>query len=550
MRSNFNAANHGDDKRQEKEEDASEGTDFDETTGDAVGECVEELGAVEKQSMHESIASDSSGSIRRVRTTNGTILIDYYTTDDPSYPQNWSQGKKTFVTFLIGIYTIAVYMGSSIYSTSEQGVAKAFNVSIEVAQLGLAIFVLVHAFGPMLWSPLSEWPAIGRNPPYIFTQGMFVVISVPTALVDNFAGLLVLRFLQGLFASPALATGAASLSGMYPSSQAPCLVSLWSFAGVCDPALGPLISGFSVQAKNWRWSLWEELWMSGPIFVVLFFFLPETLSAKILLRCAKRIRALTGNPNFVAQSEMDQRGMSVQQTAYDVLIKPFQLNLLDPSIAFTSVYCALIYGILYSFFECLPFVYGNMFHWNEGEQGLGFLAMAIGVGLSLIYYWAYLYKVGKAEVDEVDRPNDMRLPERRLIPALFASFLLPIGLFIFAWTARPDVHWIGTLIGIAISSWGFFIVFQSIFVYLAMSYPQYAASLFAGNNFGRSSGAVATVEFSRPMFMNLGVGPGVSLLAGLCVVCIAGMFVLWWFGPKLRARSRFTQKTRGQRAVY
>lgn len=42
------------------------------------------------------------------------------------------------------------------------------------------------------------------------------------------------------------------------------------------PALGPLLSGYAVMFKGWRWSLWEILWMSAPIFFVMFCALPET----------------------------------------------------------------------------------------------------------------------------------------------------------------------------------------------------------------------------------------------------------------------------------
>ena len=53
-----------------------------------------------------------------------------------------------------------------------------------------------------------------------------------------------------------------------------------------------------------------------------------------------------------------------------------------------------------------------------------------------------------------------------------------------------------------------------------MSYPQYAASLFAGNDLCRSAFAFAAILFARPMFLNLGIGRGVSLLAGLSVLGI------------------------------
>lgn len=48
--------------------------------------------------------------------------------------------------------------------------------------------------------------------------------------------------------------------------------------------------------------------------------------------------------------------------------------------------------------------------------------------------------------------------------------------------------------------------------------------------------------FSRPMYVGIGVGPGTSILAALTAACIGGIFVLYFFGAKLRARSRFSAK--------
>jgi DHA1 family multidrug resistance protein-like MFS transporter len=96
-----------------------------------------------------------------------------------------------------------------------------------------------------------------------------------------------------------------------------------------------------------------------------------------------------------------------------------------------------------------------------------------------------------------------------------------------------------SLIGVLIVVISNFIIFQCIFVYLPMSYPQYTASLMASNDLFRSLFAAGCVEFSRPMFRNLGIGPGNSLLGGLAIAGVAGMFALWMFGGKLRAKSKF-----------
>jgi MFS transporter, DHA1 family, multidrug resistance protein len=135
--------------------------------------------------------------------------------------------------------------------------------------------------------------------------------------------------------------------------------------------------------------------------------------------------------------------------------------------------------------------------------------------------------------------NGLRAQEWRLRPALIATMGLPVGLFMFAWTANSTIHWIAPTIGITIFATSVYIVLQCIFIYIPMSYPQYAASLFAGNDFCRSLFAFGTIMFSRPMFINLGIGKGVSLLGGLSCIGIIGMWVLYIYGAKLRARSKF-----------
>ncbi|KAK3054488.1 hypothetical protein LTR09_004757 [Extremus antarcticus] len=149
------------------------------------------------------------------KTSDGIILVDWYTTDDAANPHNWSGSRRGFMTFLICAYTWVVYTGSSIYAPSEQGVIDAFGVSPTSAVLPLSLYVLAYGVGPLLWAPLCEIPAIGRNPVYIFTFVIFFALSFPIAVVNNFAGLLALRFFQGFFGSPALANGGATFSDMY-----------------------------------------------------------------------------------------------------------------------------------------------------------------------------------------------------------------------------------------------------------------------------------------------------------------------------------------------
>ena len=360
---------------------------------------------------------------------------------------------------ILCLYTFAVYCGSAIYTAGEAGVIERFGISIEDASLPLSLYVLAYGLGPLLFAPMSEIPVIGRNPVYVTTFLLFLILSIPTAVVDNFAGLLVLRFLQGFFGSPCLANGGASMQDMYSLLHLPYAVAIWVSAAYCGPALGPLLSGFAVTAKGWRWSLWEIVWMAAPVFVIMFLMMPETSAANILLRRAKRLRKVTGDHRFKSQSEIDQAGMTASKIAVDALVKPFEIPFKDPAIAFVNIYTALVYGIYYSFFEVFPLVYPVMYHMSLGIVGVVFTCILVACILGVATYFAYLNFYLIPDILK----NGLRAQEHRLVPAIFGAFGPPIGLFIFAWTADPRFPWIASVIGIVIYGASVFIVMQCIF---------------------------------------------------------------------------------------
>lgn len=290
------------------------------------------------------------------------------------------------------------------------------------------------------------------------------------------------------------------------------------------------------------------MWLAAPIFVSILIFLPETNAQTILLLRAQRLRKVSGNERLVSEAELKQVKLDFREVVVGNLWRPLQINMLDPAVLFTSLYIGLVYGILYSFFEVFPLVYGAGIPRTEtagygmhaGEQGLVFLSIAVGVIIAITIYSVYIRKVFEPEL----RAGALGPQERRLIPGLYASFLAPLGLFIFAWTGNtaPRYNWAIPTLGIVLFLIGIFIVFQVVLIYISFTYPPYAASLFAGNGFARAAIAAGAIHFSYPLFGNLGVARGVSLLGGLTVAGVIGIWVLYVYGGWLRSKSRFALK--------
>jgi DHA1 family multidrug resistance protein-like MFS transporter len=126
-----------------------------------------------------------------------------------------------------------------------------FHVSQTTATLGLSLYVLGYGLGPLIFSPLSEIPSIGRTPIYIATLFVFVILQIPTIYARNIQTVLAMRFFAGFVGSPALATGGASIQDLsvplllsshictdliffrFPIMKLPYAIILWSVGAVC-----------------------------------------------------------------------------------------------------------------------------------------------------------------------------------------------------------------------------------------------------------------------------------------------------------------------------
>lgn len=476
-------------------------------------------------------------------------LVDWDGPNDPDNPLNWTSGRKFFVTGLLCLLTFSVYMGSAIYTPGVELVAAYFGVGTVTATLGLTLFVFGYGLGPMVGlSSISEIPAIGRSAPYLVTLFIFVILQIPTALVNNIAGFMILRFLAGFFGSPPLATGGASIGDMYSPRVRPLAIGVWGLSAVCGPVLGPLIGGFASQSfgeEGWRWTIWPLLMLSGFSLVVLIIALPETSASNILFRRAQRLRKVTGNPHLRTKGEIFSAHLTGKELALMTFVRPYVLSFTEPIVLGVNLSIGLVYGVLYLWFEAFPLVFVQTYGFNPGELGLAF--MGIFVGAVVIYYPFYLW-VKRSYQPLFDKQNGKVAPEKWLEPAIVGTWAIPICLFGFGWTATASIHFMVPIVLSAFFSIGTFLIFQSGLSYLGDCYPEYIASVYAGNDFFRAAIGGALPLVARAMFNNLqSNGPrafpvswGCTLIGCVSIPMCFIPLLLHRYGPKLRSMSKYT----------
>lgn len=360
--------------------------------------------------------------------------------------------------------------------------------------------------------------------------------------MNNFPTIVFLRFLQGFFGSPCLASGGATIQDVFGISKTSMPLVSWILSFYCGPALGPPLASYSLHVDS-KMPLWEIVIVSAPLFVALIFLLPETSQETLLLHNNKTSGHLSGyirGPRkLVTQLSMvrDLPAERLKSAFKEAIFRPLQIAIQDPAVAFGCMYSSYVYGIYYTFFEAIPLTFPNFYDFSSKSTSLIYLSMLVGGVTTAVCYLSYALSIRHGEYSVVAETSKY---EARLVPGLPAVLLVTAGLFIYAFTANSSIHWIAPTIGIATFAGGVFVVFQALLSYLPMAYPRYAASLFAVNDFARSMAGAAVVMFSRKMYLAIGIRNGVTILAGISVLGIAGMVYLVKYGAALRAKSRFT----------
>ncbi|KAL6231941.1 hypothetical protein BDW75DRAFT_29839 [Aspergillus navahoensis] len=463
-------------------------------------------------------------------------LIEWNGPNDPENPQNMPHWRKWVITMTLSSMTMWLTFASSVFSTATVVTAQQFGVSTEVMILATSLVVFGFAAGPLVWSPMSE--LYGRKYPLFLGYTLFAIFQIPVAVAKNVQTILVCRFLMGFLGCSPLAVVGGAMADFWDPVDRAIAIALFSAATFVGPVLGPIVGGFLTDSYlGWRWTAWITLIASGSFGAFAWFVVPETYHPVLLQRRAAKLRKETGNQNLYAF--LDQHKPTFGDIVRKYLFRPVQMLMLEPILILITLYLALVYGILYLFFEAYPVSFQEERGWtNEGIAGLPFIGIMLGVfcGVALIVWQTktrFAHKLAK---------HGRVIPEERLVPMMVASVLLPGGLFWFGWTSSPNVQWLAQVAaGVPIGA-GILVIFMQGLNYIIDVYMMFANSAIAANTLIRSSLGGAFPLFATQMYHKLGVPWASSLLGFITVAMIPIPVIFYIYGKRIRALSKFSPK--------
>nr|POF14435.1 polyamine transporter 4 [Quercus suber] len=165
-----------------------------------------------------------------------TAALEWDSAEDADDPHNWRKSKRIYHTFVVAATAVTCTIASSIYTPGRQEVQDEFHVSYEVALLPYVLFVLGLAFGPMISAPLSEH--FGRRAVFLITMPLLGLFTIGAGFSTSIASLTVCRFFAGLFASPPLAIGSATISDLWNPAERAVPMAIYVTTPFLGPALG------------------------------------------------------------------------------------------------------------------------------------------------------------------------------------------------------------------------------------------------------------------------------------------------------------------------
>lgn len=310
----------------------------------------------------------------------------------------------------------------------------------------------------------------------------------------------------------------------------------YAMAVVGGPVLGPIVSAAVTAAPSlgWRWTEYLTGILQSFILVIAVIFIDESYPPKLLVYKSRRLRHDTGN--WALHAKFEEWDVSIKELTKKFLVRPIQL-LFTPICFLVALHASFCYGILYLQLGSIPIIFGEIRGWSPFVATLPFLSILLGAmgGAAANVYNQTLYN--KA----YHAAGNRAVPEKRLPPMMVGSVLFSGGQFLTGWTASPNFHWILPCIGLVLLGIGFFTIFQAALNYLVDTFQQYAASAVAANTFLRSCFAGAFPLVVGPMYHNIGVGPGSSIVGGFAALLIPVPFVFYIYGKRIRASSKWSK---------
>lgn len=466
----------------------------------------------------------------RVRREDAIDILQKIESHDPHHPIHWSLLKKWLIVTVYCLLQVFISMTSTSYTSIAYLIQTDLGGSTQVVTLGQSLWIAGNAVGPVILGPLSDIG--GRKWVYVGATLLYAIFNIGSAKALNLPMLFIFQFLCGATGSVALCNVAGTVADLFGSMDGAALpMALFVATSAYGPSIGAPVGEALAENENlsWSWLFWINV-IIGVGFAACLAFVPETLPHVVISRAEREI---SNNDNHAHGTS---RLKPIKEFRF-VVTMALRILFTEPMITALGIYNGYNYGLFFLFLTGLYPVYTVNNGLTPFQTSLTYLNVLPGVTFIFLYapIQTYFFKRDRIR-------HGMARPEARFLVLLYVIWLFPASLFWFAFTSSGNVSFWCPLVAGAVATFVDPLLYLCLLNYITDAYPNVAGSAIAAFLVPSFLGAAAFAHIGIIMFANLSTQWAFAILAFTSLPLVGLIYIVYFFGPKLRASSKLARK--------
>ncbi|KAJ5760434.1 hypothetical protein N7520_007590 [Penicillium odoratum] len=463
--------------------------------------------------------------------------------------------------FAVNLFVFMGNMYSSGIATGFGSLAEYFHVGDSKLSGLVTYSVLSMGLANLFWMPLAL--CFGKRPVVLVSMAMFLGGIIWSAVADDYNSLLASRVFASFGYGAIESLGPSILADLFFERNYSSAMALYAASLSGGSQIGPVIAGYLIEARGWRWFFILCAILAAFNFVTAIFMLPETTyepeaeeepeqvedlekDSHSHVEAVRRIQSQVGDRvdmdyglhfkglfTFSLTKEAREKGV-FKHFAY-LFMLPFPL-LLVPGVLIASIMYGVVLGGIVAISTLAPELFSPPpYLFSSADLGLFTLSSFVGIVIA--------WPIAGPLTDLLSRwmrkrNNNVHQPEHRL-PALILPFLIcPVGLVVFGYTVANHQHYVRPAVGSAICAAGLTLVPSVMLSYVVDAYPRVAGEALVLVNTSKNLVAFGLATSAYAWMEEKGVATMFYEFAGVQWACLALALPLYFFGPWVRARTQ------------
>ena len=150
---------------------------------------------------------------------------------------------------VLALANASVVVGMGLITPSITIIKADFNLTSDIVQLTLTVFIIAAGIGQLVFGFLSD--RYGRRPILLTGSFLFVASSITSVLSPNILFLLIMRVVQGLGAAACMSMARVIINDSFNKTEAAEKLSLITAIMVIFPLISLILGGFIAQTIGW-----------------------------------------------------------------------------------------------------------------------------------------------------------------------------------------------------------------------------------------------------------------------------------------------------------